>query len=427
MKVIHKLTFILLLYLSQVQAQKTFSTFDEVLDYAKSKNISLQQGDIKMTQAKKAKLAAIVGVVDPTGTNTFSYTNNTRIPVQVIGGQAIETGVQYVTNFSQNIELKLLNFSGWENLKLAKINIQTTEIDNKINLKTIYENIASTYYNVVNLQEQIIATEDNFKAADILLKTAENRYKQGIVKQQDVNDSKASYLTTKENIEQLKLLLQQNYLTLKILADIPENEIITINQTIEKKVANTQPEIVLNDLKVSSTMLKEKYAYSNYRQSAKTQWPTVSLFYNNANNQFNTQSTFLDSDVDWIKSSYIGVKLSMSLPSASSVSQKFKAKYDYELAQKDTEHAKIKADLDFKQLRVDFDKAFSQAKSNNEIYILRKDTYDKNQNLYTEGLLGIDQTINSFNTMVNSKYSMVSSNINVLLAQSKIDINNKIK
>jgi outer membrane protein TolC len=427
MKSIYKFIIISLLYFGQLQAQKTFSTLDEVFDYTNTKSITIQQGGIKMTQAKKAKLAAIMGVLDPSGSNSFSYTNNLQIPVQVIGGQQVETGVQYVTNISQNAELKLVNLSGWENLKLAKINLKTTDIDNKINLKSLYENIASTYFNIVNLQEQITSTEENLKSAEILLKTAENKYKQGIVKQQDVNDSKASFLTTKENIEQLKLLVKQNYLTLKVLSDIPENEEINISQVITKEVVTTKPEIIFNDINVSSTSLKEKYAFSNYRQSVKTQWPSLSLFYNNTRQQFNTQSTFLDQNVDWIKSSYIGLKLNLAIPTASSVSQKYKAKYDYELAQKNTEHAKIKADLDFKQLSVDFDKALSQAKSNEEVFKLRKDTYEKNQRLYIEGLLGIDQTINSYNNMVNSNYSLVSSNINVLLAQSKIDINNKIK
>jgi outer membrane protein TolC len=427
MKLIFKFTFIFLIYIGNIHSQKTFSSLNEVLDYAKTKSITLQQGDIKVIQAKKAKLAAIVGVLDPTGTSSFSYTNNTQIPIQIIGGQAVETGVPYVSSLNNNAELKLLNFGGWENLKLAKINLQTTNIDNKINLKNLYENIASAYFNIVSLQEQIVSTEENLKSSETLLKTAENKYKQGIAKQQDVNDSKASYLTTKENIEQLKLVMEQNYLTLKILADIPENEAIIIGQTIEKEVVATQPEIEFNELNLNSSSLKEKYAYSNYRQISKTDWPTLNLFYNNTRQQFNTESTFMDKNVDWIRSSYIGLKLTIAIPNANSVSQKFKAKYDFELAQKNTEHTKIKADLDHKQLGIDYNKALSQSKSNAEVYALRKDSYDKNQRLYTEGLLGIDQTITSFNNMVNSKYSLVSSNINILLVQSKIDINNQIK
>jgi outer membrane protein TolC len=427
MKLANKLLIILLMYFGQVQAQKTFLTLDELLDYAKTKSITLQQGEIKIAQAKKAKLVAIAGIIDPVGTNTFSYTNNIKIPVQVIGGQQIETGVQFVTNLNQYAELKLINFTGWENLKLAKINIQTIDVDNKINLKTLYENIASTYYNVVNLQEQISATEDNLKSSEILLKTAENKYKQGIVKQQDVNDSKANFLITKENIEQLKFLVKQNYFALKILADIPENEEIKINQTIDDKYMVSSPEIIFNNLNLDSSLLKEKYALSIYRQAKKVYLPSLSFFASNTNQQFNTQSIFLDNNIDWVRSSYLGLKLSVSIPTVGNVSQKYKAKYDYELAQKNTEHTKIKVDLDHKQLGIDYDKALSQASSNKEIFILRKDTYEKNQRLYTEGLLGIDLTINSFNSMVNSKYNMVSSNINILLAQSKIDINNKIK
>lgn len=408
-------------------AQKTFATLDELLEYAKTKSTSIQSGAIKTAQAKKAKLAAIVGVFDPTGSQSFSFTDNTKIPVQVIGGQQVETGVQYVSNFNQYGEIKLLNLAGWENLNLAKINLKTTDLDNKSTLKSLYENIASSYYNIINLNEQIKSTEENLKAAETLLKTAESKYMQGTVKQQDVNDTRASFLTTKENVEQLKLMLQQQYLALKILTDIPETENILINQTIEKEVSLSKPDIIYNDLNVNNSMLKEKYAFSSYRQTVKTQWPTLNFFVSNTSQQFNTQFKLFDSNVDWIKSAYIGAKLTMTIPTATSISQKYKAKYDYELAQKNTEHTKIKADLEFKQLGVDYEKALSQSKTNAEIFALRKDTYEKNQKLYAEGLLGIDQTINSYNAMVNGNYSLISSNVNVLLALSKIDINNNIK
>ncbi len=220
-------------------AQKTFTSLDELLDFAKTKNISIQQGEIKMTQAKKAKLVAIANVIDPAINSTASFTDNIGLPVNVFpaetfGGQPgtfreIRAGVQYVTNLNQNVDIKLLNFGGWENLKLAKFNIESTESDNKITLKNLYNNIASSYYNIVSLKEQIKSTQENISTSETLLKIAQNKLEQGWVKQQDVNDAKANFLNTKENSRQLEFLTQQNELSLKILCDIPENDSIVIN------------------------------------------------------------------------------------------------------------------------------------------------------------------------------------------------------
>ncbi len=418
---------VLAFYNVAVFSQQNYSNFNQFLDYVNKQSITIKSGDIKLIQAKKAKLAALVGVLDPTGTQNLSYTNNTRIPVQIIGGQAIETGVPYVTSFSQNGELKILNLSGWENLKLAKINMALTENNNTLSIKNLYEQLATNYYNIVNINAQIEAAIENFKASEILWQTAESKFKQGLVKQQDVNDAKSSYLNSKENIEQYRLLLEQQYISLKILADISEDELFTITEVALPILTPANPDISQNNLEILDAILKERSAYSTYRKSKKENLPTLNFVFNRTSQQFSQESRFFDPNVDWIRSSYVGLRLAFNIPTAATISQTYKAKYDYELAKLDTEKSKDKATLSHKQLTIEFDQANSQAQSNLEIYNLRKDSYTKNLNLYTQGIIGIDQTINSFNAMINANYNLISSNVNVLLALAKIEINNKIQ
>jgi outer membrane protein TolC len=416
-------------------AQNTFSNLDELLSFVKTKSITLQQGDIKITQAKKAKLAAIIGVLDPTNVNSFTVNNNLRqqvlvVPSEAFGGtpggfNELTIGTKYVNTLNVNLDIKLINLAGWENLKLAKINIQKNEVDNKLNEKILNENIASAYYNIINIQEQIKQNEQNLKSATTLLKTSENKYALGLVKQQDVNDTKASFLTTEENNKQLLFLEKQNILSLKILCDIPENETIEIKNN-GSTINQEKPSITFNELNFKSNELKEKYALSNYRQNKASLLPTASFVFSNNVQQNTSNFELFDSSVKWINSYYVGLKLSFGLPTAKSISQVYNAKFDYQLAQKNSEQSKIKSEIEYKQLNVDFDKAISQAKANDEIFKLRKDTYDKNQKLYSEGLIGIDQTLNSYNAMVNANYNAISSLINIQLAQSRIDINNKI-
>jgi outer membrane protein TolC len=425
----------LILFPQWSQAQKTFSSLDELITYAFSQSTTLQANEIKMTQAKKAKLAAALGVIDPSGNISFSYTNNTQLPVnlfpaEVFGGEPgtfreVQSGVQYVSNFNQNAEIKLFNLAGWENLKLAKLNINLTESDNKLSIKTLQENIASAYFNIVNLQEQLKSSQQNVLVSDTLWQIVKNKYQAGIGKPQDVNDAEANYLNTKESTKQIEYLLQQQYLSLKIFCDIPENELIIINQSMDAKLAQTTVE--QNDLGFRNSLLKESVALSSYRQQKWLLLPTISFVASNTRQQFNTRGRLFDNDVRWIPSNYIGIKLNLPMPSANSISQRNKAKFDYLLAQKNTEHTKLKSALEYRQLQVDFDKVNSQYNTNQSIYNLKKDTYQKNLNLYTEGLLDLNQTLNSFNAMVNSNYNLISSNINVLLSQAKIEINNKLK
>ena len=48
-------------------SQTTFSSFESFLAYAEEKSISLKSGEIAITEAKKQKLAGILGILDPRG------------------------------------------------------------------------------------------------------------------------------------------------------------------------------------------------------------------------------------------------------------------------------------------------------------------------------------------------------------------------
>jgi outer membrane protein TolC len=417
--------------------QHSFSSVDSLLNYAVSKSITLQSGDIKLQQAQKAKLAAILGVPDVTGGGYFSYTNNTKLPVnlfpaEIFGGQAgtfreVQTGVQYNTNFNQNLDIKLLNLKGWENVKLAKLNIAAATADNKLTLKTLLENIAATYFNIVSLQQQLVVTKQNLQAADSLLAITSNKYQEGLAKQQDVNDAKVNVINTGESIQQLQFLITQQYLALKILCDVNEQEEIHITEVPANDTPATTLTVDTNFLAYQNSVTKQQVALSSYKQQKYSLYPHLSFFQSYTTQQFNTSSKFFNNNVNWIPSSYIGLKLSVPIPGANAIAQTYKAKYDYLLAKQSSEQEKIKTGVQTKQLSVAYDKAFSQLAANRQVYVLRKDTYEKNLNLYREGLQSFEFTLTSFNSMVNAWYNVIAAKALLMLAKTNIDINNRVK
>lgn len=424
-----------LLGITQTRAQVVFTSIDSLLTYATARSINLQTGNIKLQQARQAQLAAALNIPEITGGAAFSYTNNTKLPVnlfpaETFGGQPgtfreIQTGVQYVTHLNENIEVKLVNLKGWENFRLAKLNILATSSDNQLTLKTLYSNIAATYFNIVSLQQQYLSTLQNIAAADTLWQVVKQKYLLGLVKQQDVNDAQVSLLNSQSTAQQIQYTIAQQYLALKLLSDIPISDSISINQSIAPITAT--PTVATSSLLVQNSLLKEKVAWSNYKQYKYSLYPTLSFFQSATTQQYNTQGKWFDGSVRWIPSSYIGLRLNIPLPSANALAQVSKAKYDYQMAQKTTAQQKIKADLEAQQLLVDFNKAAAQVTYTQQLYQLQADTYQKNRNLYKEGLIGLDQTLTSFNAMANSHYNLIAAQVSVQLAEAKIDINNKIQ
>lgn len=422
---------------SGILAQTRFTSVDQVWDYASEKSLTLRGNSIKISQAKKSKLAAILSIPDVTGGASFSYTYNNKLPVslfpaETFGGEPgtfmeIQTGIPYVSNANENIDVKLINLKSWENLKLSKLEIQNSELENKLSIKALYEDVASIYYNIISLQEQLKNTEQNITSSKELLNITHNKYHEGLIKQQDVNEASISYLNNIESAKQIEYLIEQQYLALKVLCDIPEEEIIVIENGTPIEDLASLIEIRQHTLALDQTILQERIAYSNYRQQKLSLTPTFSFFQSYTSQQYNSRGKLFDNNVNWFPSSYIGLKLSWAIPSSTTISQISTAKYDYQLAQNNVEQQKIKSELQSSQLRVDFNKALSQAKSNKDIYLLWKDNYEKYLNLYREGLVALDKVLDSFNAMVNSHYNLVSSQVAVLSSKTKIDINNNTK
>jgi outer membrane protein TolC len=419
------------------KAQKVVTNFEEFASYAASKSKALRNGEIQLTQAQKAQLSVIYGIIDPTGNLSGTYTNNTQLPVnlfpaEILGGQPgtykeVQLGVQYQTNFNLNLDIKLFNRQGWENLKLSKINVDMLTSDNKISLQTLHENTVVVYFNIVALQEQSKATAVNLATANTLYESVFRKFQQGLVKQQDVNDAKINVLTLEQSIQQIKFLISQQYIALKLLCDMPETEDLQINEAVSSDALKPMPPIERTSLLVNNMLIKENFAQGNYKKSLYGYWPTLSFFAAATTQQFNTKGTLFDGNVNWVPSNYVGLRLNVPIPSSNTITQVSKAKYDVLLSKNNVEQAKIKSDLTLKQLQIGYEKAVSQVKSNKDLYDIRKDTYQKNLLNYNAGIISIDQTLDSFKAMVGSNYELISSTISVLLAEAKINIQNEIK
>ncbi|TND07876.1 MAG: Outer membrane protein [Bacteroidetes bacterium] len=421
---------------AQETTQIAFPSLDSVFSYTQHKSTTLHSGEIKFSQAQKAKLAAIASIIDLNANISLNITDNTKLPVSYFPAEAfggtpgtyreIQTGIPYTNNFNQYADIKLLNVSGWQNLKLAKINIESTTTDNKLSQKSLYENIAATYYNILTLQEQLKSTNKNVATADTLHQMVKTKFDAGMSRQQDVNDAEVNFLNTKESASQIQFLIQQQYIAIKILCDIPDATAITIQENIAFNKSTT-PTIQLNNLNTTNSLLKEKYAFNNYRQLKFTILPIISAFASNSNQQYSNNFSLVDKNVNWINSNYIGLKAVWQIPSANTVSQISKAKYDSQLAKENSEHSKLKSQLDFSQLNIDYEKAVSQFSTNEHTTLLQNDSYKKNLENYQQGIINLSQLLTSYNAMVNSNYNYISSAVSVMLMQSKIKINNNIQ
>jgi OMF family outer membrane factor len=412
-----------------------FSGLDSLLKYA-DKNSSVSKTNSQQNLlAKWTKVAALANTVNLKSPVSFSATDNLQLPVNFIpaeafGGTAgtyrqITLGQQYVSNFNFNPQIDIINPYNWAKVKSASVNKELTEVSNQMNKKTLYENIAAAYYNITALQEQIIIIEKSLQASDSVLLIVKNKFAQGIIREQDVNNATVNKLNVNEKLNQLKLLLTQQFNTLKILCDIPSNTPVTVKMTDEEEVSGSVKSTA--DLQSRLNTLQSSYAKNELRANRMSMLPTLSLFYYKGW-QHNSNTAFFDTNADWIQSQYIGVRITVPIPpDITKLSQTYTSKINYRIAELNNSHIHLQSELNNRNMEIEYDKATSTYSSAKQIFELKNSNYIKSLNQYREGILPTDNLLIAFNDLLNSELNLVSAYSSARFNRSKININNSIK
>ncbi|MEN0006497.1 MAG: TolC family protein [Bacteroidota bacterium] len=425
-----------LLVLTSMKAQESFSSFQELADQYLPQSYLHQNNQLLQRQAEKEKEWAIYELLAPSGGIFSSYTNNTRLPVslipsEILGGSAgtfeqVRFGQKYVTEVNAYAEIQLLNLSGWENLNYANTLLEQTKSNNKLSIKSRRENLATVYYNILELQEQLKALQKNKTAADTLYRITQNKYDEGLVNAQSLRKSQLNTLQIELSIGEVENAIQQWYLLLKTRCDLAPSANIQINQIVDTSALLTAVPIRENTLSQSNALLNVQAAESALRSSKLAFAPTLSFFANYLLQGNNNQANIFSDQATWINSDAIGLKLSIPIPSASTIKQKVRAEYDYQIAKNQASQATLQARQQTQQLQLDLDQAQLQYEYHQKQYQLFTSIYEKQLLNYRAGLLGLADTIDSFNEMTDSHRQLVAAAVSILKAQTNIEINNTI-
>jgi outer membrane protein TolC len=430
---------IALLFVHQVataQDELKFNSLDSLLSYTENNSISIKTGEQQILLAKWQKISAQAGLVNFRMQTNFNLTNNTELPVSFLPGEAfggapgtfkeVTMGQQFIGNLNITPQIDIINPASWAKLQSANVNNELANINNLIAKKSLFESISASYHNIISLQEQIKLTEKSLLIADTLLINMQNKYSAGIVRQQDLNDAQINKLTLADKLEQLKLSLEQQYLSLKILCDIPETTHLKIDESIDYEQQLTIGLEVDNQLSYKSSLLKVDLAKADLKTNHFMQLPTVSFVFYDAWQQ-NSNNMFFDNEARWLNSQYVGLKLSLPFPDINRFTQTKTSKINRTISLQNAEHSKIQNDNNNRQLVLDYEKAFSQFAAAKQIFELKEQNYQLALNQFNMEILPSDKLLIAFNDMIASRLNYSSALANLLFLKSKIDINNSVK
>lgn len=437
---IKKLLFVtvLLMAFSNLKAQEElyFNNLDSLLVYAEKNSYTIKNANKKTLISKWQKIAAQAAIPNFKFQTNFSLTDNLELPVtylpaEAFGGQPgtfkeVTTGQQYMSNLNFLFQADLLNLSSWSKLKSAKIDTELTQVSNKLAKKSLFESIAATYYNILSLQSQIKTTGQTLVVADTLLANIERKYNQGLVRLQDLNDSKINKLSTKDKLQQLEKSLEQQKNNLKILCDIPTDSRLFITEKESEKKVYKYDLSTDNQLKYKQSLLEAEKAKAEIKRNKFMQLPVLSFVFYDAWLQ-NNNTGFFDSQFDWNNSKYVGLKLSIPFPNITAHTQTKISKFNAQISEENLMHIQKQNDLENRQLIIDYQKAYSQLETNKQIKELKEENYRLALNQFKADILPTDRLLTAYNDMLVSRLNYDVAYANWLYTISKININNTIK
>jgi OMF family outer membrane factor len=425
--------------ISSAQKELTFTNLDSLFSFADKNSAVIKTDEQQVILAKYEKIAAITNVLNLRNQVAFTLTDNNQLPVnfipaQLLGGPAgtykeLTLGQQYVSNFNIAPQIDIINPASWARVKSASISQELTNVNNLINKESLYESIAACFFNITSLQEQIELTKQNLSSSDTLLMIVKNKYSLGLVRQQDVNDATINKITLEDKVKQLQASLEQQYNSLKILIDIPQDESLTITNKLNYDQQFTDDLNVNTDLRYKSSQLETESAKADLKYNRLSHLPVVSAFYSYAYYQ-NSNNRFFDENMNtskWLNSGYLGVKLTFSFPDLNKMVLTRNSKISYDISRINLEHSKYQNEISNHQLQLDYEKAYSQFITSRQVSQLKEQNYNMAFNQYNQSVLPFDKLLEAFNDMLVSRLNYSSALASLLYTKSKIDLNNNIK
>ncbi len=416
------------------QEQKTFASLDEVLNFAKKNSYLSKNAVIQTKIAAITKKTAISNVINPRFPLLFQAINNVTqplsfFPAEFFGGppgtfRQLNTGQQFNSTLNIQPQFDILNLGAVALIKNAKINEEIILNESKINEYTLFEKLNTTYFNILSFEGQKEVLKENIALAQKILFITNNRYKEGIARKQEVNEAESNLISVENNLSQLEINLTQQFLILSYLIENESPIDITEKIWVYEKEIETQNQPT-NKLQEETAALQLKFGLQESRISFLENFPVIS-FISSFNWQNGSNEYFFNKNSQWINNNYIGLRLYWDMPTTViKLSNALKKSIQTNILKNNAENAKLENQLKNKQLVLDYNKSVLSLKNYKKIYLLKKDTFERNQNQYVENILSLDKLLISQNDLLVSKLNLVSLLSSIGFNKNKISINNK--
>ena len=411
-----------------LQAQLTFHSFQEVLDYADAHALAIKNAELNeqlsLVEEKEAK-----SYLMPKLGASFGYNDNielqpTLVPTELFNPngepgtfEELNFGTKY--NYTRQFQAQwdILDFQKIAAVETAKMKTQESKSNTAVQKFQSYNQLASTYYSILLTKESVDIYEKNVATSKAIYELATDKFNNGLISEADLNLSEIKILQTQKNLDAATNNLEQYYIQLQsqlntdqaiVVTDATENFVL-LNTTI----ANPHPEIAKAELtlKTYESMLK---------QTKSSRLPSLSLIYQN-NNTWATDDFMNFGSANQLPQQYFGLTLSWNGIFGSTTKQKINSsKIQLELQQMQLENTRLSKQNEDELLQLQLVQGKDMLDQNTTVLELYTENDKHAENKYEGGLISLDHRLDAYEDMLAAQDNYLQSLASYTLAQYKL-------
>ena len=417
--------YLLLLFLIgsySVKAQNL--DLESCLKMADTANLTIRNARLEIEMNEK-QIKAYKSAITPKVTFTGDYKYNAIIPGQVVpaaffGGapgtySTVQFGVPY--NLSNTIQLTQVIYNPQVNyaLQALALNKKIVEIQEKLTVQDIKQQVSSTYFNLQAMSKQIAFLTENIANMDKLIANMEAMLRAELIVETEVDKLKINRLNVVNSQQTLNATKDQLETLLKILIGMDSSKTITLvsdemmqNSILVDKETISHPELEIIDAQLQMNAEERKGTNLAYL-------PSLS-FYAAYNYSYNMKPE--DDFRTGIESAFLGLRLDWTLFDGL---EKYNKQKVNAISREKIENQK---DLVAQQLQLATNNAQKQIGiqlnslniSKEQLYLAQK-VYKQTEAQFKEGTIGSNDMITAENSLQQAQTNVVSAYIQLRQAE----------
>lgn len=429
------LALIVLLMAVRAPAQSTTElsqlTLEQVLTLTMQNNRSLVSSDYEERIAKeKTKEIRASGLPQLNSSAKFQdYLKipTSLLPAEIVGGEQgtfvpVQFGTKYNVTAGVDASQLLFSQSYLIGLKAARTSQEYYALNTRKVKEEIVYNVGLTFYNAQISRKQIDIVKANLNKLNKQIEISELQYQNGIIKKLDVDRLRVTRTNLETDIQNLETAHQQQLNLLKYYMNVPVNQVLSIDTTIDESkgslIALSEDVNLFQNRTDFQLLNKQKELYNlELKNTQSGYYPSLSAFGSFNTNAMRQEFNFFQSGRPWFQTNIIGLQL--NVPIFDGLEKRAKAQQSrLNLMKNENEAQMLKQSIEVELTNanaklINSRKAFAAQKDNRQ---LAEQIYSETQLQYKEGLASMTDLLNAETSMREAQNNYIRALIETLIA-----------